>query len=460
MNSIKQQRISRIFILLICIVLLCPVEAKSERDITVTKVSGGEYKLGFGGDPFGNDNTAWSLAFQFSEYGVIGRFLVASKETIPTSDNNEIVITFKTLPSTETFTFLCDSYDGVGFNFALKSGVIKPIRFDYTTTPLNEIEANNMEVFISFKISSIKINGLLLPGPYPTTQEFRKMFDTGVGKFPGCSYYAKYRSYRYSESRTNSQKNSGNSVSRTQNSKPAGPKLFRPADIPEGIQIVTGKDLGNKCIYKNYNCTLFKKSGKSTSDFGLLTFAELLAHPLGIKDLTWTANEALLFREADKTGLPLKGYYHYTDNYGYVITKIEFPGIMFLPGEFMFNESRIRFRANTYSPSVIINNHKGKKSIQSCISYDVYYDKYPLKDWDSKKEHKKFNKELLKFYYSLIEDLKKQGYEFKKEKYPEHCYSMTLPDGKRCDFSVQLWVSGDVTREHISLSILDPDPSE
>lgn len=462
----------RLFIILIGIVLLNPVEAKSEREITVTKVSGGDYKLGFGGEPFGNEDTVWDLSFQFSEYGVVGRFLVASKEDIPVRESNEIVITFNTLPPVETLTIYCDRYDGFGFNFLLSSGIIKPVKFDYWTTPLNYIEANNMAAFIAFRISSIKINGMLLPGPYPTTQEFLKLFDIGVGKFPGCSYYDKYRSDRYGDSRKNSQKKGGNSTSQNQNSKlsnskpsnqiPSDPKLSRPADIPAGIQIVTGKELGERCIYKDYNCTLFKKSSKSIPDFGSPTFAELLAHPLGIKDLTWTANEALLFRETDKTGYPIKGYYHYTDKYGYLRTEIEIPGIMFLPGEFIFNGSRIRFRANTYSPSVNISIHNGSTYVQSYITYHVYYDKSPLKEFYSKKDQKKFNKEVLKFYYSLIEDLKKQGYEFKKEKpmgSGAYRCSLTLDDGKRCTLSLQLWPWSDLASEYISLSILDTKPS-
>lgn len=193
------KRIYLSFFLLLCFTMFNAVDTRAQRSITEHMVEKGVYKLGFSDDAFGNDNTAWNLSFQFDEFGVIGRLLVASKEPIPTRDDNEIVITFNTRP-VRTMTIACEP-SVFGFDFALSSGIIKPIGFDYMNTPMNRIEFNNMAAFIAFKIASIKINGVLLPGPYPTSDDFLKLFDTGVGKFPTIPWYDKYRSERYGKSR-------------------------------------------------------------------------------------------------------------------------------------------------------------------------------------------------------------------------------------------------------------------
>lgn len=258
--------------------------AYADHGVEGRMVDKDEFKVSFNGEPFGNDNTAWNISLQFSPYGSVGRILVVSRQSIPSLENSIITITLNTAPKKTTLTIPCTKYDGAGVNFALCQGILRPSSTDYMNTPLSDIECENMAAFIAFKISSIKINGFLLPGPYPTQQEFMKMFDLGASKYP--SYYTRYNQNRKGKSTSSSGKSSKGSETgksgKTTNVTPPKPK--RPAAIPDGIEI-EAYNVQMPFSGVNNNSIKIKKKGQINKDMGILSIEDQLKYPLGIKRL-------------------------------------------------------------------------------------------------------------------------------------------------------------------------------
>lgn len=152
-----------------------------------------EYKLSFVRGPFGDEETAWLPSFYFSEYGVSVDFMVLSKDIIPSAarDNiDEVKILFT---NGGNLTFLCPSKDYMHYSATMNRAILRPVTFDAMKEPINYCQAVYMKVLSYSVIKSITLNGMILPGPYPSPSDFKTLFNEGVGKFPRCSFYNYYR---------------------------------------------------------------------------------------------------------------------------------------------------------------------------------------------------------------------------------------------------------------------------
>lgn len=238
---------------------------------------------------------------------------------------------------------------------------------------------------------------------------------------------------------------------RPQQPKPVPPaKPKRPAEIPAGINIASDSDFGASTPQNSSNCTLLKKEGKKIDMTRPVVFANLVAHPLGIKQLTWCDKVTTMLKEVDNTGLWLRGYYNYRNNYGFLDTKVFFLGDVFLDLGFNYNSIPISFRCNNLQ--LMFSSKDGYASIHTFLMFNLHYDVRPV---SGSKDMKKFNKELLKQYHNFITELQRQGYNFIKDKdsVSKERYTAQLPDGKTCIIDIQLFGAGEPYNEYISIDI-------
>ena len=253
-----------IFLLVTMATCLC---CRAELSVECIKMKNSDdYKLSFRDTTFGDDDTAWIPSFYISEYGTIVDFLVLSNKAIPPAPKgniNDLKINFT---SGGSLIFLCTSNTIMHYSTDMHMAVLKPVTFDAMNSPINYCEAVYMDALSSQKIKSVTLNGLLLPGPYPSPDDFRKLFNEGVSKFPGSEYFKYYRDMNKGSKVSKPKGSGGNSGAAA--TKPSQPKtVARPKDIPSPIEITpaTGNDKGLFTMqYKG------GRENKATIDLGAL----------------------------------------------------------------------------------------------------------------------------------------------------------------------------------------------
>lgn len=479
MNRKSQSIISRTLLVFIILLMSAVSSAMAEREIKGFKE---EDSYGFGfADPFGNDTISWGLYFEFNSDGNILLNFIAPQGLVPERLNNDskisgVDIVFKEFDNFAIMTLFGKCYNSSVktnlFECSLKGGFLKSLGHGKSES---EVSTENILFYLNlFDIELIRINGVSLPKPYPSAKELRKLFDTGIGHFGTNASYDKYcnileevRKELKEIGESDAKSTDQSSVVKSAPSNPAvgndaipqaPQKTLRPADIPEEIDIVSGRELVSMPYYRNYNCTFFKKTVPESrvADLGEVSIPELFANPLGLKELSWAVDEATIFKEAGKTGCQIQGYYHNRDKYNDLWSGIEFLGCkMWLPGSFIHNSTEIKFVE--HNPMMTIYNGE---HMSTSIEYKVYYETKPgsYSFPYPKNEIKKFNKGLLDFYDNLIFDLQKQGYNFKKDK-PIDCdrsYSLKTHDGKSCSIKLRThpsWSAGNNYPGEIWISI-------
>lgn len=233
-------------ILLLIAIIICSVYGYPASNVKCIQIENSNgYKLSFE-ETFGNDDTAWILSFNFGKYGGSIDFLVASNYPIPAPTKNNISELKITFTSGSSLTFLCSSTQSMHYTTSINMAILHPSTFDAMNEPISYVQGAYMKVLASNTIKSITLNGMTLPGPYPSASDFKTLFNEGVSKFPGSSFYDPYRKMMQegtssSKSQTKKTTTSSNSKqtnkSKTPKPSPQPQSPARPQGFPAAIEI-------------------------------------------------------------------------------------------------------------------------------------------------------------------------------------------------------------------------------
>jgi len=115
----------------------------------------------------------------------------------PLTININWKIVFNTVPE-EKMVISLQASDQNHFFFSMADGFTPSTRtYDQQMkTSVNILEAQNIANLEKYAIKSMNINGTTLPGPYPPPQDFKKLFDSGIQKFPNSTWYNPHRNIR------------------------------------------------------------------------------------------------------------------------------------------------------------------------------------------------------------------------------------------------------------------------
>lgn len=448
------------------LLLLVPTMAFGQLIIECTPVGNDLYRVKFQDQKSGNESFAWEFVFNCSQIYLWGEFITSSISDFEMEpEDNTLEIKFKTIPVT-TLTFKCSPDEDLPnnvFNFSMWQGVVKPSKTDSTDFTLDNHSAYIMFLLSNYAISEIRFNGSLLPGLYPTKQDFKTLFDTAARQVPENGDLSKYLAFQKIISEKFADKGIVNSCTASPQSIDKGETPIaagdnRPMGIPVGFEVVKDNELYSGCIYKNYNCPLLKKTVSEVQEPRTVTLAELIANPLGLKEMTWTNSAPRMLMDADNTGLPVWGYYQHVDDNGWTSTKIEFPKLK-LAESFRYGNYDIELVTvdNLPSANILSTTSRRVPSMYTVIQFNPYLKNNESLGILSKKEMKKFNKEFMKFFSSFIDGLRRQGFNFPIVKNPETCktYETESSDGKRCTIEIDLSDFGHIDDEKITIHITD-----